>query len=68
MLPFQIKTECDLELGLILGAGGGSEAGEGGEDKPPRPDNWKKMANSQKDHRKCQGGKARKGEKVRLGS
>ena len=30
-------------LGLILGAGGGGEPGEGGEDRPPRPDNWKKM-------------------------
>ena len=53
-------------LGLILGAGGGGEACEGGEDRPPRPGNWKKMSNSQKNHWKRQGGKARKGEKVRL--
>ena len=50
-------------LGLILGAGGSGEAGEGGEDRPLRPVNWKKMAKYQKNHWKRQGGKARKGEK-----
>ena len=50
-------------LGLILGAGGGGEAGEGVEERPPRYENLKKMAESQRSHWKRQGGKARKGEK-----
>ena len=41
---------------------------KGGEDRPPGPGNRKKMTKSQKNHWKRQGGKARKGEKVRLGS
>ena len=49
--------------GLGLGAGGGGEADEGGEDRPPRSSDWKKMAKSEKNHWKRQGGKARKGEK-----
>ena len=52
-----LRNGSGAGLGLILGAGGGGEADEGGEDM---------MTKSQKNHWKRQGGKARKGEKVRL--